>query len=224
MTTPSPAVRRVGPRRPTGLVLFPGAGTSADHPSLVAIERHLAEALPDLHVRRVDFPYRREGRRAPDRAPVLVACVRTEVARAAAEWGCGTADLVIGGRSMGGRMCAMAVAGWSGRAGAGTPSGAAGVADEPPLAVAGLACIAYPLHPPARPASLRIAHLPDVRVPTLLVSGTRDEFGDREELAHHARAIAGPVTHAWIEGARHSLTGRDAEVARHLSSWLASLA
>lgn len=189
-----------------GLVLFPGAGTSADHPSLLALERHLAAEMPDLRVRRVDFPYRRAGRRAPDRAPVLVACVREEVARAAADWGCGTAELVIGGRSMGGRMCSMAVA------------------DDPPLAVAGLACIAYPLHPPGKPASLRIAHLPDVRVPTLLVSGTRDEFGGREELAHHARAIAGPVTHAWIEGARHALTGRDADVARHLSSWLASLA
>jgi predicted alpha/beta-hydrolase family hydrolase len=202
---------------PAGLVLFPGAGTGADHSSLRAIEAHLADALPALRVRRVDFPYRRAGRRIPDRAPALVACVRDEVSRSAADWGCGTERLVIGGRSMGGRMCAMAVAGWSGRTGV-------TAADDAPLVVAGLACIAYPLHPPARPESLRVAHLPDVRVPTLLVSGTHDEFGSRDELASHAGAIAGPVTHAWLEGARHALTGRDAVVARHLASWIASLA
>lgn len=206
---------------PAGLVLFPGSGSSADHPSLVGIERHLAATMPALRVRRVDFPYRREGRRAPDRAPVLVACVREAVARAAADWGVTTAELVVGGRSMGGRMCAMAVAGWSGR---GTRAAPATAPDEAPLAAAGLVCIAYPLHPPARPESLRIGHLPDVRVPTLLVSGTRDEFGSRDELAHHARVIAGPVAHAWIEGARHALEGRDADVARHLADWLASLA
>ena len=70
----------MAPRRPAGVVLFPGSGSSAGHPSLVA----LAEVFAPLPVKRVDFPYRRAGRPFPDRAPVLVQCVRDEV-RAFAE-------------------------------------------------------------------------------------------------------------------------------------------
>ncbi|HKY66319.1 MAG TPA: alpha/beta family hydrolase, partial [Acidimicrobiales bacterium] len=70
------------PRSPAGLLLFPGAGAGRDAPALVAIDRTLADDLP---VVRADFPYRREGRRAPDRAPKLIACVRDEAARLAGE-------------------------------------------------------------------------------------------------------------------------------------------
>ena len=85
--------------RPRALLLTPGAGSSASNPSLVAIEHRLS----DLVVHRMDFPYRLAGRRAPDRAPVLLAAVRAGAAALAVEAGCEPQELVLGGRSMGGR-------------------------------------------------------------------------------------------------------------------------
>lgn len=180
------------------LLLFPGAGTGADHPSLVAIE----EAL-DLPVARADFPYRREGRRAPDRPPKLIACVREEAAALAQATGLAPAQVALGGRSMGGRMCSMAVA-------EGLPAAA-------------LVLIAYPLHPPGKPERLRVDHFPAIEVPCLFVSGTRDPFGTPEELEAHTAAIRGPVTHVWVEGARHELKGADEQVAATVRDWLTAL-
>lgn len=185
-----------------GLVLFPGAGSTSTHPSLVAIENHVAP----LPVARVDFPYRRAGRRAPDRAPVLVDCVRTEVARFAESLGVGTKSLVIGGRSMGGRMCSMAVADASS-----------------PMRVAGLVLVSYPLHPPAKPENLRTEHLPRVDVPTLCISGTRDNFGSPEDLRGAFSVVPGAVTWQWVENGRHELAGADATVASAVAGWISSL-
>ena len=131
-------------------------GSSATAPSLVAIEERLAP----LPVRRVDFPYRKEGRKAPDRAPKLIASVVEDATAFAASLGVGTGALLLGGRSMGGRICSMAVA-------EGLPA-------------AGLVLISYPLHPPGKPENLRTAHLPALTVPCLFVSGTKDTFGTPE--------------------------------------------
>ncbi|CAN5578323.1 alpha/beta hydrolase [soil metagenome] len=171
------------------VVLYPGAGSGADHPGLVAI----ADAVAPLECVRRDFGYRRDGRRAPDRAPKLMAEVRTELARY------GDRPVVMGGRSMGGRICSMVAAGADG--------------EPPPPQVVALVLIAYPLHPPGRPERLRVEHLPDIAVPTLFVSGTRDPFGAPDELEEWTSTIAGPVTHAWVEGGRHELRGADVEVA-----------
>ena len=84
-----------------GVVLFPGSGSSSTHSSLLAMEH----ALSPLPVARVDFPYRKAGKSFPDKAPVLVQCVKNEVREFAASLGVATSSLVIGGRSMGGRMC-----------------------------------------------------------------------------------------------------------------------
>lgn len=184
---------------PGALLLFPGAGSSAAHPSLVAIE----DAVAPLPVARVDFPYRREGRRAPDRAPKLLACVVEEAAALAERTKVAPARIVLGGRSMGGRMCSMAVADG--------------------LPAAGLVLIAYPLHPPGQPETLRIEHLPRLTVPCLFVSGTRDPFGSPGELERQTAAIPGPVTHVWVDGARHDLKGADADIAGIVSGWLRDL-
>ncbi|MGV3759255.1 MAG: alpha/beta family hydrolase, partial [Actinomycetota bacterium] len=96
----------MGRSSPKALLLFPGAGSSADHPSLRAVE----QALAPMPVARRDFPYRREGRRAPDRAPKLVASVVEEAEALAAALDVAPRRLALGGRSMGGRMCSMAVA------------------------------------------------------------------------------------------------------------------
>lgn len=186
-------------RRPAGIVLFPGAGSAADHSSLVAIE----ESLAPLPVRRVDFPYRRAGRKAPDRAPVLLACVREEVRAFAGELGVPTSRLVVGGRSMGGRMCSMAVAD-----------------PEDPLRVAGLVLVSYPLHPPAKPEKMRTEHLPRITVPTLCVSGTKDTFGTPAELKRAFRRVPGEVTWHMVDKKGHDLKGADAEIVSALRQWL----
>ena len=89
--------------RMTSLLLFPGAGADRDSPSLVAIEQAATAAIPKLRCVRADFPYRKAGRRAPDRPPVLLQTVRDEATAL------GRGRLVLGGRSMGGRICSMAV-------------------------------------------------------------------------------------------------------------------
>ncbi len=189
---------RKRPAPPEGLLLFPGAGTGADHPSLVAIERDLAP----LPVRRADFPYRKEGRKAPDRAPKLIAAVREEATELADHLGIAAERLALGGRSMGGRMCSMAVA-------EGLPASA-------------LVLVAYPLHPPGKPDRLRVDHFPAIDVPCLFVSGTRDAFGKPDELERATAAIPSAVTHVWIDGKGHDLKGADEEVASAIRSYLFS--
>jgi predicted alpha/beta-hydrolase family hydrolase len=176
--------------KPKGLFLTPGAGSSADHPSLVAIEA----AVKPLKVIRHDFAYRREGRKAPDRAPKAVADVLEHVP--AKGW-------VLGGRSFGGRMCSMAVA--------------------EGYAAAGLVLICYPLHPPGKPAQLRTEHFASITVPCLFLSGTKDAFGTPAELEAATTAIAGPVTHVWLEGKDHSLRNADARIAEIVSDWVRGL-
>lgn len=184
------------------VVLFPGSGSSADHPSLRAIEDHLAP-LPTF---RCDFDYRKAGKSFPDRTPVLLAAVRREVRGVADALGCSTKEIIIGGRSMGGRMCSMV---------------ASDVDD--PLDVAGVVCVSYPLHPPKKPDSLRTEHFPRLSVPLLFVSGTKDEFGSPSELENAFALLRVPPTVVWMDGARHDLARRDADVARAISDWLAGL-
>lgn len=185
--------------RPKALLLAPGAGSDRNHPTTVAIE-----AAVKLPVARMDFPYRKAGRKAPDRAPVLLAAVREEAAALVVDAGIRPRALALGGRSMGGRMCSMAVA-------EGLPAAA-------------LVLLSYPLHPPGRPDKLRIEHLPAIGVPTLFVSGTKDPFGTPAELEHHAAAIAGPVTFVWVDGAGHDWKGRDVQVAGVVATWLSGRA
>jgi len=184
---------------PGALLLTPGAGSSRDQSTLVAIE----EALAPLPVVRIDFPYRREGRRAPDRAPKLIACVVEGAEALAATTGVAPASIVLGGRSMGGRMCSMAVA-------EGLPA-------------AGLVLISYPLHPPGKPDRLRVEHLPELTVPCLFISGTRDPFGSPAELEVATADIPGAVTHVWFEGAGHDLKRRDGDVADAVVSWFSQV-
>lgn len=177
------------------LVLFPGAGSSASHCSLVSIE----ETLSPMPVGRFDFQYRKEGRRFPDRAPKLIDTVVVESTRFAADCGLRRREVVLGGRSMGGRMASMAVA-------QGLPA-------------AGLVLISYPLHPPGKPDKLRVAHLGQIMVPCLFISGTKDPFGTPDELLDAISSIPAPVQVEWIEGARHELKGHDDQVATVVAAW-----
>ena len=182
-----------------GLLLAHGAGGGADQHTLVALRDGL-----DVPVRRMEFRYRREGRRFPDRAPKLIAEVLAEAEALAAELGAAPARLVLGGRSMGGRMCSMAVA-------EGLPA-------------AGLVLLSYPLHPPGKPDKLRVDHFGDIDVPTLFVNGDRDPFGTPEEFAAHLGAIGGEVTVHWLEGHGHDPKPKaDSEIVAAVKSFLAAL-
>lgn len=182
-----------------GVVLFPGAGSSSSHASLLAIE----ESLAPLPVARCDFPYRLAGKSFPDKTPVLIESVRTHVRACAAAWGVATSSLVIGGRSMGGRMCSMAVADV-----------------DDPLDVAGVVLISYPLHPPKKPENLRTEHLGRLTTPVLCVSGTKDNFGTPDELIEAFAVVPGQVQWVWIENGRHELARKDHEVAGAVRDWV----
>ncbi len=180
----------------TRLLLYPGAGSDSSHSSLLAVER----AVQPMRTVRADFPYRLAGRRAPDRPPVLLQTVRDEAKRLR------RGGLVLGGRSMGGRICSMVVA------------------DETdPVPALGLVLISYPLHPPGKPERLRVEHFPRLAVPCLFVSGTKDAFGTKRELQRWTRTIPGAVTHVWLEGRGHDLKGADEQIAQAVAGWLSDL-
>jgi len=179
------------------LLLFPGAGASREQSTLVAVERAVA---PGWTTVRADFPYRKEGRRAPDRPPTLLAAVRDELVAI------GDGRVVVGGRSMGGRMCSMVAAGADG--------------EPPDERIVGVVAISYPLHPPGKPDRLRVEHLPDIHVPCLFVHGTKDPFGSPDELERSTATIPGSVTHHWVDGRGHDLKGCDPEVVNVIRSWL----
>lgn len=193
--------RRRSKSSPVGLLLAPGAGAGSDQAALVAVDE--AVSALGLAVERMDFPYRLAGRSRPDTAAVLEEAVRARVGLFAERIGAGRGQLLLGGRSMGGRICSQVVA-------AGLPA-------------SGLLLISYPLHPPGRPDKLRTEHLPGLDVPCLFVSGTRDAFGTPAELEAATATIPGAVTHVWIEGGDHGLRRKDAAVAEAVAEWVSKL-
>jgi hypothetical protein len=172
-----------GPEDGPVLALAHGAGAPMDSASMEAVARGLGER--GVRVARFEFPYmrsRREGgrRRPPDREPVL----RQTWLDVIAELG-GGKDLVIGGKSMGGRFASM-------------------VADE--AGARGLVCLGYPFHPPGKPRQLRVAHLENLRTPALIVQGTRDPFGTRDEVPGYR--LSPGIRLFWSEDGDHSFKPR----------------
>lgn len=181
---------------PDALLLFPGAGGDRNHHTLVALE----DGLVGLSVARRDFPYRATRKGPPDRPPKLIGAVREETG---ALRGRGAQGVLLGGRSMGGRITSMAVA--------------------EGLEADGLVLLSYPLHPPGRPERLRVEHFGAIAVPCLFISGTRDPFGTPDELRSATIGISGPVRIEWLEGQAHDPKGCDDEIVAIVGDWLASL-
>ena len=176
-------INGAGDGRPT-LVLAHGAGAPMDHPSMDRVCTLIAEQ--GVRTVRFEFPYmavrRISGKRpGPNPARVLEATWREVIEELGAE------GLVIGGKSMGGRIASM-------------------VADE--AGVAGVVCFGYPFHPPGRPEKLRTDHLEAIRTPVLIVQGERDTFGRPEEVAGYD--LSEQVRLHWMADGDHSLKPRKA--------------
>ena len=171
---------------PATVLLAHGAGAPMDSASMNAAAAALAEE--GFRVARFEFAYmaarRTGGRKPPPRAETLTGEYATAVEALAAE-----GPLVIGGKSMGGRVASM-------------------VADELHAAgrIAGLVCLGYPFHPPEKPSQLRTAHLGDLKTPALICQGTRDPFGTRDEVA--AYALSPVIEMLWLEDGDHDLKPR----------------
>jgi len=169
------------------LLLAHGAGAPADSDFMNVISDHLVAS--GIEVVRFEFDYmagRREGRskRPPPREPVL----REEWQQQVSRWRADAPDnlpLFIGGKSMGGRMASL-------------------VADE--LAPAGLICLGYPFHPIGKPDVLRTAHLAALKTPALIVQGTRDAFGTREEVSGYSLSSA--IRLHWLGDGDHDFKAR----------------
>jgi uncharacterized protein len=162
------------------IVLAHGAGAGMDSAYMTTVAKGLAHE--GIRVVRFEFPYMRarhtSGKRgAPDRGPVLIESWQEVISRLG-----GGDRLVIGGKSMGGRIASM-------------------IADE--AGVRGLVCLGYPFHPPGKPVGSRVKHLETLRTPALIVQGTRDTFGRPEEVEHYK--LSRKIKIHWIEGGDHSL-------------------
>ncbi|GAB2176897.1 alpha/beta hydrolase family protein [Dongia sp. agr-C8] len=184
----------------TTILLAHGAGAPMDSASMTATARALAAA--GFRVARFEFAYmaaRRSGQRKP---PPRAESVQPEYA-AAIDALQAKAKLIIGGKSMGGRVASM-------------------IADAE-LAkgrIAGLLCLGYPFHPPEKPQQLRTAHLAALKTPTLIVQGTRDPFGTPDEVAGYRLSKA--IELLWLEDGDHDLKPRKSvsgfSVADHLKT------
>lgn len=167
---------------PATLVLAHGAGAPMDSPFMGTIAGGLAER--GWRVLRFPFPYMARqqltGRKsAPDALPKLLESFREVVAEAG-----GHGPLIIGGKSLGGRVASL-------------------LADElAPQGVKGCLCLGYPFHPPGRPTQLRTDHLTRQATPTLILQGERDPFGRREEVEGYA--LSARVQVEWIPAGDHS--------------------
>src|SRR5258708_14512590 len=158
---------RAAPRGYAGVTLILAHGAGANQASSFMVRFATSLAARGLDTVTFNFVYTEQRRRLPDRNDKLEHCYRTVIE--AVRSGkfrdhAGRRKLVIGGKSMGGRIASQ-VAAAAGQEG-----------------IAGLAFLGYPLHPPGRPDKLRSKHLPDIRAPMLFVQGSPDAFGTPDEL------------------------------------------
>ena len=172
---------------PVTVVLAHGAGAMMDTPFIAAMAASLAAA--NLRVVRFEFPYmakrRQDGkRRGPDRKPVLLESWRA-VLRAL-----GPADrLVVGGKSMGGRIASELAA-----------------EEHAELGISGVACLGYPFHPAGKPEQLRTEHLRSFPLPMLIVQGERDALGSRAEVEGYE--LDSSIDIVWLPDGDHSFKPR----------------
>jgi len=175
-----PEVFKAG--RTAAVILAHGAGSDMQSPFLCAV--HEGIAARGYVTVKFNFPYKEHGGRAPDRAPVLEDCYRRVLDAVRADRDIAAPRIVIGGKSLGGRMASHL---------------AAQGAD-----VAGLLLLGYPLHPAGKPERLRVAHLDQISAPMLFFAGTRDALCRLDLLREAVKRLHAPVDLHIIEGGDHS--------------------
>jgi predicted alpha/beta-hydrolase family hydrolase len=166
------------------LILGHGAGAN----QLTGFMRLFAAGLAErgLDVVTFNFLYMEQGRKIPDPAPRLESCYRAVIETVVKHKKLKGNRLVVGGKSMGGRIASQ-------------------VAASHPQHIDGLVFLGYPLHPPGRPDKLRSEHLPKIKVPMLFVQGARDAFGTKQEIEAIIKSLKLPAELFPIEGGDHSL-------------------
>jgi uncharacterized protein len=168
------------------IILGHGAGAGQAHPFMQLFARGLAERGFDTMT--FNFIYMENRRGAPDPKAKLEACYRAVIEAAQKHMKLKGNRVVIGGKSMGGRIASQVAA---------TPE----TADH----VTALVFLGYPLHPPGRPDKLRDAHLPEIKAPMLFIQGSRDTFGTTDEIRDVIKRLHLPATLYPIESGDHSL-------------------
>jgi predicted alpha/beta-hydrolase family hydrolase len=173
-----------------GLTALLGHGAGANQ--LSGFMRMFARGLAErgLDVITFNFVYMEQGRSVPDQRPKLESCFRAVIDTIAKHRKLKSNKLVIGGKSMGGRIASQVAA----------------AREEAPLAldVSGLVFLGYPLHPPGQHSKLRVEHLPQIQKPMLFVQGTRDALGTPEEIHPFIKDLRPPAKIYAIEGGDHS--------------------
>ena len=166
------------------IVLGHGAGASQNSDFMRLFANGLAARGFDVMT--FNFSYMEQGRSVPDQKAKLEACFRAVIEAALKHKKLKKNRLVVGGKSMGGRIASQVVAG------------------EDISEVAGLVFLGYPLHPPGNPAKLRVEHLGQIRKPMLFVQGTRDSLGRPEEIQPFIKNLRPAGKIYAIEGGDHS--------------------
>ncbi len=173
------------------LILGHGAGANQLHPFMKLFAKGLAAR--GLDVLTFNFIYMEQGRRVPDPKAKLETCYLAVIEAAWQQAKLKGNQIVIGGKSMGGRIASQVAAEIQGSQSTSAAS------------IAGLVFLGYPLHPPGNPQKTRDAHLDQIKLPMLFVQGSRDAFGTRDEIQDVIKKLKLPATIHAIEGGDHSL-------------------
>jgi len=168
-----------------GITIVLGHGAGADQ--LSGFMRMVANgfAARGFDAVTFNFVYKEKGKSVPDPKQKLESCYRAVIDAALNHKKLKGNKLIIGGKSMGGRIASQVAAAESER-------------------VSGLVFLGYPLHPPGRPDKLRVEHLKDIRAPMLFCQGSRDAFGTEEEIRATIKKHRLPAAIHVIEGGDHS--------------------
>jgi len=181
-------------RKGITLILGHGAGANQLHSFMQLFAKGLAAR--GLDILTFNFVYMEQGRKVPDPKAKLEACYRAVIAAAHQQSKLKGNRIVIGGKSMGGRIASQVAGAISEQ-----PVDASGAG----VSIAGLVFLGYPLHPPGNPEKLRDAHLAQITAPMLFIQGSRDAFGTGDEIRDVIKRLKLPATLEAIEGGDHSL-------------------